>query len=1077
MIPGKKKLDRKYNIDLKDQLRTKLRNELILEFGNPDSETHETYDKIQLSYSKYIEYFKIQSGNEIVLKSLHKAENISSLKIGNRTLDAFFGVNPKKNQQKKEHKENQDNPQKDSPTNTNPQPKTLNYLCVSLGYYGWIAFTENKKRVNLENPNADVSDSVVETDTLTIPGTICIDKEFVKNFRGKKKYSLANFYTAKYEKNCQWWGTVNGFAIKRQEHTKCVEIIKKAFENQKSRKVEMLIVGMGGSGKSTFLRMLALEHYGKSVTVLWLERLDEFIRNGLASIQQNGTKKFLVFIEDWSRMSRTCSSDKISAFFEATNTIDNIRIVIADRTEQKVYAEHLNNRNQKITITSEENQSILTSIIEKNPDWKPAFERLFSKKENFKISLFLLLFLLSRIAENKNYPVKDDFEPEAEFISIIESDLSALCALGRTGIAKALFYWANIYAQYQLKISYRTFLAIADYYGKDENPLTHLEHWKNSNDPVFHYLKNYISISDTPHDAFVDHLKESFVLEKNRGDQYIFFNHDVLCETGLTKVTMEWKPFTSTEFKEILSVVRKVNEHYTMYQFSSLLFLAPSVFVNDGERKNFIDFLVQSKNEIYLYRSFVHDLERLNVSSEKLNDYAGILWEKEVYPPEFLRYYFSQCGNLRKYELIDHVLFDDEKRIFIKGEVPSIMINNASVETALIVSTEVLEDSRWEKYSDEFIIAVLNVNYKKEFSKSKKYLLSIAYLIARNRFCRALIHRSDWLMVNKKIMHIALLKVNENERKKFYENYFTIQNIHHFSNDMISVALKVTKDIFISRYCLEYPQNFDTDVILAALSNYSGRKELPHAVINTIDRIIFEEIRIMPVRIKKFRHISRPRGGFSTTKNFLFAGLMRLRFFQNPKWSNTIYLILSYGRYHKGGINLINIGTNTYSNSGIHDPAPKIHHELINEFGNPQSFPNHQSNRGDSPRLPELEQLKKHRKQLYSNYIADVLWSCIDQPKILESHCLKILKNWKTIGIREISYRKKNRIYDASNLLFALCHPKLRQESLKAAKEFSERKRLMAFNEKNIHIACSSIVQYQKYPKWNFEKQTVELSQ
>ncbi|MGB0881227.1 MAG: hypothetical protein ACPGTO_11770, partial [Polaribacter sp.] len=116
---------------------------------------------------------------------------------------------------------------------------------------------------------------------------------------------------------------------------------------------------------------------------VWIDNFDSFQEHSLKIIETNNNQNFLIFIEDWYRLSDQFKNSYIDVF-NKLSTLPNVRIVIGDRTLKKIYTNKLfDSENTKFKIEPKENQSIIEEIAEIIPDWKVICNLNSTNKCNF----------------------------------------------------------------------------------------------------------------------------------------------------------------------------------------------------------------------------------------------------------------------------------------------------------------------------------------------------------------------------------------------------------------------------------------------------------------------------------------------------------------------------------------------------------------------------------------------------------------------------------------------------------------------------------------------------------------------
>ena len=102
----------------------------------------------------------------------------------------------------------------------------------------------------------------------SISGVELVNEDFYLNIQKGITFSKFEFYTAK-PNNCQWYGIINNYDVKRKILPDITNIAKASFEDDIS--FPFVVRGDDGSGKSTLLRRLAIDLRSEDFYVLWLK--------------------------------------------------------------------------------------------------------------------------------------------------------------------------------------------------------------------------------------------------------------------------------------------------------------------------------------------------------------------------------------------------------------------------------------------------------------------------------------------------------------------------------------------------------------------------------------------------------------------------------------------------------------------------------------------------------------------------------------------------------------------------------------------------------------------------------------
>ncbi len=559
-------------------------------------------------------------------------------------------------------------------------------------------------------------------ENIQVEGAEIINSTFIRRIREGKKFSNADFYTAKQDDDCQWFGIINNFDVVRNDYNRIRGIALSCFNKSARNIVVAVIHGFGGCGKSTLLRRLAVELCDEPFTIVWVKdrQFDDFASDGLEQIKEDRSRNYLVIIEDWYRIA---DNMKAKEFLLNSQSIRNLRIIIGDReTDGKDYMDYLSEKENQFHLQPEENIKIIHDILIKYPDWKSATERVLKNNAAETTSLFLLLFVIARINEEEFGATEIDFtDPSSAFKDIVKSDLKKINNK-YPGLAKALHNWACIYTNYKMFIDFKSFLKIADTYNGNTNVSTDFGNW-NANSFLLNRLKNYINVN-----------KISFSKNKNlQAYDFIQFNHDKLAEDGLAQIVIEgWNVFFNTYTKMYDDILLKqfliaVIEHSEKGKdFFSSIFLA--VMLNrqkqsfsSSEKITFIKKLYAKGNYYTHYLNHLADID-IGLSPQELKKYLYELFDKRVIPYFAWLAYFKMVDseNLREavikildapdFTLIQHELvvavfyqrgYDEKTKQEIEMAKHNAAIKILTTTDVTLIQSEILIAAFYQKGYDE----------------------------------------------------------------------------------------------------------------------------------------------------------------------------------------------------------------------------------------------------------------------------------------------------------------------------------------------------------------------------------------
>lgn len=656
-------------------------------------------------------------------------------------------------------------------------------LSIALGYYGWDDF--KYKELNEIKPFDESKVSLINdfqkknNKNIEILGALVIDRCFIEKVKNYQGFAQFEFYTGKQNENCQWYGVLNNFDVEREIYTLLKTNVLSCFNQASDFKVQAVIYGNGGSGKSTLLRRLAVDLSNEPFKVVWVEDngVKEFIEHGLAVIENESNCNFLLIIEDWYRIIEK-KSNLTDDLFDRIKKVRNVRIVIGDREiKGKDYLKHLIDKENLFLLTSNDNQKIIEKIIENYPIWRRVSNKIFTKSEDYKSSLFLLLFIIfssdSNDKENKSIESRI---PETIFIEIIQSDLRVI-ARSNQGLAKALYYWACVYKTQRVFITYESFLSIADYFNKDNYSSTHLIRW-NLDNPILKKLKTYINIDENSTSI-------------NKG--LVLFNHDILADFGISEVSFkDWEEFNDLTRFELLDVLIEKADHQSVSVYlNSMLNLKPSIFIDKSDKLKYIDLLIEKNNNHY---SYLNSLASLHLKGQELQYYGSKLLKKMMFPPHFWEYFFkkSELDNSVKSQLAYPIVRSNYwKNISYDVIVEAVKyVNN---ETRHGFYKNVLTDFYYDLVVGEQDLSLISFHLVcTSINQSNN-------LMIKNRLIDVMSENSKWRILSPFIVQSLIDSVDGLQKQKLcvmiLNSYLEVKNITEIDFDLFLLKLSINSTL------------------------------------------------------------------------------------------------------------------------------------------------------------------------------------------------------------------------------------------------------------------------------------------
>ena len=676
-----------------------------------------------------------------------------------------------------------------------------------------------------------------------ILGATIIDKEFVSVIK-KKEFSMAEFYTAKQNEDCQWYGIIQQWDIERTVYTKVKSAVENCFEKERSYKVSSVIHGDGGCGKSTLLRRLAIDlSSSEEFKVIWIDDFEEFINgnsqnifSGWEMIKNDFSNKYIVFIEDW--YSKVDYNDIVHSkkFLKNAEINRNVRIVIGDRSIQgKYYLEHLYNDNNKFLLLPAENKFILENVIQKIPEWETVIKEEFMDKLG-NAPLFMLLFIIAKVNDGKEFSDIDLCEPQKAFQNIIKNSLNQLIEYNCLGLAKALHYWGCIYSEFRILIPYEGLLRLAEHFNTKNDRIP--KDYKNLqlNSKITRTLNTYIGVK---------------VYNKKNNQQVFYFNHDILSDSGLSIVSFkDWDIYDDLMLKSILNVfVDKGDDISTSVFLQRMIRLKPSLFEGKQEKLEYINKLIDRKVRHYTYTLPL--ATEIPISLDELDSFADKLW----------------CFEYDNNVFWSHVLTKKElQEKWTRNILNSFSISKSSPDLIFLV----LKHTK-NKKEDELVQMICEKILKEDVLCIHPSFVIIGLKFSNDRGKDGLVQQACQKILEGDILNISseivskALNLSENQKQK--------QEI-----EMLITKSK-SKD---SNY---------RKIVYRYLKCYATQKSIPSFVKEYVNEIIYD-----------FNEEKK----WNSQNSILFYDLLKIPFHSIPKWkAQTKWIIKNWEKLHR--INIYNV--------------------------------------------------------------------------------------------------------------------------------------------------------------------------
>ena len=659
-----------------------------------------------------------------------------------------------------------------------------------------------------------VSSKDIETETLQISGATIINSEFIERIYKGKTFTMPEFYSAKQTDFCQWYGIIHKFDVVRNGYDTLKNVIIDSFIEEKHEKVTAIICGSGGSGKSTALRRTAVDLHKEPIHIVWVEDggIEEFVEKGFPAIksevEKNKKQKFLIIIEDWYRTFTKENEQSGTDILKKAKSTNNIRFVIGDRTIKQSYRDHRNN-DFELHLSSDDNKEIIEKIVEKYPNWKLASEKLLKENNNnYKSSLFLLLFILARIDQKEfNNTTLNLAEPQQVFQRIIESDLGFIAMQEKKayiGLAKVLYYWACIYDEHKIYISYETFLKIADHYNeKNTTEIYDLFSRWNADDEILDRLKLYIN--------------------KNEEGQ-LQFNHDILAESlSKANIEEEWKKFGTKIELDLLNFIIDNGDDDSASLFLWTMFSRKGKIFESKEHKLlYIDKLLKKKNQ---HPSYIYELSRLGLDGSELKNYARKLWEIENHNDAFWSYYLAVNKNdVFINGKIKNLLINSKLTDYDPTFISVLLVNLKDYELIKKISEEILNVVNWRGVPSELIYTCLDL------SKNLKI---------KQIFSNVILQDKNWRYIDSSIISKCIELSDDKVRQDFSNTVLNDNNLEEIPFQIIYSCLTISKNKEIALFFLKNWRRYSEVIFYESLLLFENENKFPRELTCVIEDIIY----------------------------------------------------------------------------------------------------------------------------------------------------------------------------------------------------------------------------------------------
>jgi len=431
----------------------------------------------------------------------------------------------------------------------------------------WIRVWQN------QNVHPVVIDSYFNTNNLDLSGVSIINKEFLTEVIDKhQNFTGTEFYLGKQIDDCQWCGIIRGWDAFRKDFNKIKKSILVSFDKIVESKIALAVTGANGSGKSTFLRRLAIDLSKKKIIVLWVDNLKEFVKSDFRQFQSNKQLRFLIVIEDWGKLKS--SKEDNNLFLSKISKINSVRLIIGDVSAIDASKEYTNYLDEKdiYDLSPTENIRIIRKVFKINKKWK----RVKITQDEYYTSapIYLILFGFAISNSDENSDDANVSQMLFNYKRIIRKDMEQLYAFNK-GLALTLYYWACLYKEYKTFLSWEGFLKLADFYNEDATMSSRFFNF-NEKHPICKLLCHYISLY-------------TLAIPNAKGQKAIYFHNDLLVTNGLTlPIRPDW--FFDKNIKiELLNALLGKNELSIAATLYDAFDEKNDVFKNHAQQKSYYE--------------------------------------------------------------------------------------------------------------------------------------------------------------------------------------------------------------------------------------------------------------------------------------------------------------------------------------------------------------------------------------------------------------------------------------------------------------------------------------------------------
>ena len=622
-------------------------------------------------------------------------------------------------------------------------------------------------------------------ENIQIDGATVITKDFLTVIEEKGKLNdivPESFYLAKQNDDIQWYGIIKKWDIERSIYQKIKEEVKISFEDEyRQTNITALIYGRGGSGKSTFLRRLAVDFANEDFAVLWLnnKEIESFYRNGLQQLNDYTHKKFLILIEDWY----TIKDDEIALqIIKSLYSFSNIRIVVGDRTnESDVLQGNIYNPDENVLeLTVKDNQGTIEKILDIVPEWKDTATKLLPEKNDYLSSLYLILWTLARTYQkNEESKPKNRIKAESlmdHFRNLIKSDLKAI-ETTYPGLAKMIYYWASVNVTGKIYISFDLFLMLADSFNGKKKIQSKRAFITKEIKPI---LDIYIN-------------KSEGIIRSAGHLPLLAFNHDILVEEGISKAKLKGWPVFDDSIK-LMMFEEFINEDQVAIgvdSFSASNFLCYILYwidqnnLPDIDRKKYISILYASGIR-GSYLDFIFN-KKIDYNDEDRNKFAlnildDFLLTMNTNIPITICYCLQQVKELYEGQRAAGKILSYPEFYKLPEQIVSRAMNiSKETEDCKKAISTVLSFPEFYKLPSIIVTTAMNLSKDKE---------------QRRKATNTILSVPDFFMLPKEIVTVAMnISKDKLKRQKAAQTILSYPVFYKLPYSIVTTAMNMTKDI------------------------------------------------------------------------------------------------------------------------------------------------------------------------------------------------------------------------------------------------------------------------------------------